>query len=191
MSARLRPIWGVTQHCSPTASAGCHHDAQGWRRGARITGPQPARGEVEPRVRPYLISSDRSIESALKSVKFFEYIGKGCGESAADLLQPLCPDQPRTSGRIPQRASKVSNGLGVVVRALPTGSTHVLQLRALEPDVVHDHIRLRQHQMVRSPALSSASAPATRRTRARPSAARPLPARRAAVSSARVGARPR
>jgi hypothetical protein len=51
----------------------------------------------------------------------------GIGERACDLgrrlaAQTLSLDWPCTSGRIPQGASKVPDGLGVVVGALPTGS---------------------------------------------------------------------
>jgi hypothetical protein len=49
-------------------------------------------------------------------------------------------------GRIPQRASEVTSGLGVVVRALPTGSVTSGNGQPSESDVVDDHIRLRQHQ---------------------------------------------
>jgi hypothetical protein len=54
-------------------------------------------------------------------------------------------DKPGTSGRIPERAFQVASGLGVVVGALPTGSVASGNLKPAEPDVVHDHIRLRQH----------------------------------------------
>ena len=43
---------------------------------------------------------------------------------------------------------KVPRGLGVVVRALPTGGGTSCNGQPSESDVVHDHIRLRQHQIV-------------------------------------------
>ena len=49
---------------------------------------------------------------------------------------------------MPQRASKVPSGLGVVVGALPTGSVTAGNRQPSESNVVHDHIRLRQHQIV-------------------------------------------
>ena len=47
-----------------------------------------------------------------------------------------------------QGASKVPDGLGVVVRALPTGGLHACNRQPSESDVVHDHIRLGQQQIV-------------------------------------------
>ena len=82
-------------------------------------------------------------------MKLFECIGKGgCNVGSRFAVQPLCLDQPGTSGRIPEGASKVPSGLGVVVRVLPTGSVISCNRQPSESDVVHDHIRLRQHQIV-------------------------------------------
>jgi hypothetical protein len=52
------------------------------------------------------------------------------------------------NGRIPERASQVSSGLGVVLRALATGRVTSGNPECSESDVIHDHIRLRQHQIV-------------------------------------------
>ena len=102
--------------------------------------------------RPFLTSllaTDASIEAALEPVKFFECIGKGgCDIGSRFAVQTLCLDEPGTSGRIPERASQVSSGLGVVVRTPPTRSVTSCNPQPSESDVVHDHIRLRQHQMV-------------------------------------------
>jgi hypothetical protein len=57
-------------------------------------------------------------------------------------------DQPGTNGRIPEGALKVASGLGVVVGALPASSVTSRYSQSSDPDVVHDHIRLRQHQIV-------------------------------------------
>ena len=45
-------------------------------------------------------------------------------------------------------AFKVPSGLGVVVGALPTGSVTACNCQSSESDVVHDHIRPRQHHIV-------------------------------------------
>jgi hypothetical protein len=88
-----------------------------------------------------------SIEAALESVKLFEGICKGgCDIGSRFAVQPVCLDQPGSSGRIPEAASKVASGLSVVVRALPTGSVASGDRQPSESDVVHDHIRLRQHR---------------------------------------------
>ena len=101
------------------------------------------------RIRVALVASDTSIKAALEPVKLFEGIGKGgCDIGSRFAVQPLCLDEPGTSSRIPERASQVPSGLGVVVRALPTGSVTSCNRQPSEPDVVHDHIRLRQHQIV-------------------------------------------
>ena len=82
-------------------------------------------------------------------MKIFECIGKGGSDVAGRFaVQPLCLDKPGTSGRIPDGASQVSNGLGVVVLVLATGCVAYCNPQPSESDVVHDHIRLRQHQML-------------------------------------------
>jgi hypothetical protein len=91
----------------------------------------------------------RSIKAALEPVKFFEGIGeRGCDVGSRLAVQTLNLDKPGTSGRIPERAFKVSNGLRVVVGTLPTSSLTPCDCQPSESDVVHDHILLRQHQMV-------------------------------------------
>ena len=91
-----------------------------------------------------LIASDTSIEVALEPVKFFEGIGKGgCDFGSRFAIQPLCLNEPSTGSRIPEGASQVSSGLGVVVRALPTRSVTSGNRQPSESDFVHDHIRLR------------------------------------------------
>ena len=55
------------------------------------------------------------------------------------------------SGRVPAgqgRRHALPSGLSVVVRTLPTGSVTSCHSQPSESDVVHDHIRLRQHQIV-------------------------------------------
>jgi hypothetical protein len=66
---------------------------------------------------------------------------------------PICcpnplPELPRTGGRILEGPSKVPGGLSVVVSVLPTCSLTSCNRESSESDVVHDHIRLRQHQIV-------------------------------------------
>ena len=81
-------------------------------------------------------------------MKLFKCIGKGrCDVGSRLTVQPHCLDQPGTSSRIPEGAFKVPSGLGVVVRALPTGSLTSCNRQPSESDVVHDHIRFRQHQI--------------------------------------------
>jgi hypothetical protein len=54
-------------------------------------------------VRPYLISSDTSIEAALEPVKLVESIGKGCGEVGSRFaVQRFGLDQPGAHGGIPE-----------------------------------------------------------------------------------------
>jgi len=113
---------------------------------------RPAEGRSSDLTRwrftPSMLASDTSIEAALKPVKFFECIGKGrCDISSRFAVQPLYLDKPGTSGRIPEGASKVPYGLGVVVRALPSGGSTSCNSQPSESDVVHDHIRLRQRQI--------------------------------------------
>ena len=82
-------------------------------------------------------------------MKFFECIGDGGRDVGSRFaVQPLCLDEPGTSGRIPERASEVPSGLGVVVGTPPTGNVTSCNPQPSEPDIVHDHIRLRQHQIV-------------------------------------------
>jgi hypothetical protein len=82
-------------------------------------------------------------------VKFVEGISEGgCDVSSRLTIQPLCLDQPGTSGGIPERAPEVPSGLGVVVGDIPTGRVTADHGQPSEPRVVHDHIRLGQHQII-------------------------------------------
>ena len=79
-------------------------------------------------------------------MKLFECIGKGSRKVVGGFdVQPLCLDEPDTSGRLPEKASQVPSGLGVVVGTVPTGSVTAGHRQPSEPSVVHDHARLRQH----------------------------------------------
>jgi hypothetical protein len=92
--------------------------------------------------------SDASIDSGLEPVKLFECIGKGGRDVGSRFaVQPVCLNEPGTSSRIPEGALEVPSGLGVVVRTLPTSSVTSCNPQPPESDVVHDHIRLRQHQV--------------------------------------------
>jgi len=96
-----------------------------------------------------VVASYASIEAALEPVKLLECIGKGGRDVGSRFaVQAVCLDEPRTSGGIPERASKVTNGLGVVVGALPTGSGTPRNRQPTESDVVHDHVGLGQDQIV-------------------------------------------
>jgi hypothetical protein len=68
-------------------------------------------------------------------MKLFESRCKGGCEVGDRLaVQTLCLDQqPGTSGRIPEGPSQVLSGLGVVVRALPTGSVTSCHRQRTEP----------------------------------------------------------
>jgi hypothetical protein len=93
-------------------------------------------------------ASDTSIQAPLEPVKLFESMCKGgCDIGSRFLVQPLWLDQPSTSGRIPEGASQVPCGLGVVVGALPTGRVTSCDSQPSESDVIHDHTRLGQHQI--------------------------------------------
>ena len=55
------------------------------------------------------------------------------------------------SGRVPVgqgRRHALPSGLSVVVRTLPAGSVTSSNRQPSESDVVHDHVRLGQHQIV-------------------------------------------
>jgi hypothetical protein len=81
-------------------------------------------------------------------VKLFERICERSRNVRSRLVvQPLCLDKPGTSGRISEGAFEVPSRLGVVGRTLPTGSLTSCNRQPPESDVVHDHIRLRQHQI--------------------------------------------
>jgi hypothetical protein len=81
-------------------------------------------------------------------MKLFECICERGGDVGSRFaVQRLYLDQPGTRGRIPEGASEVPSRLGVVVRALATGSVTSSNRQPSESDVVHDHIRLRQHQI--------------------------------------------
>jgi hypothetical protein len=96
-----------------------------------------------------LVASDTSIKASLQPVQLFECISKGrCEVGSRFAVQTLCLDQPGTSSRIPERALKVASGLRVVVRALQPGSLTSNNRQPPESNIVHDHIRLSQHQMV-------------------------------------------
>jgi hypothetical protein len=95
-----------------------------------------------------LVASDTSIKAALEPVKLFQggcERGRDIGSRLA--VQTFSLDKPGTGGRIPERAFQVSSSLGVVMRTLATGSFTSGNVKPAEPDVVHDHIRLRQHQI--------------------------------------------
>jgi hypothetical protein len=138
------------------------------------------------------VTSDTPIEAALEPVKLFEGICKGgCNIGSRFAVQTLCLDKPGASSGIPEGTSQVPCALGVVVRALPAGSVASCNRQSSESDVVHDHVRFRQHQVAVIACVVVGIAPGTWSTRPRPRTAKLWAARRAAVSSARVGARPR
>jgi hypothetical protein len=76
-------------------------------------------------------------------VKLLECIGKGgCDVGSRPAVQPLCLDLPGTSGRIPEGVFELANGLGVVVRALPTGGVASCNCQPSESDrQIHVHAR--------------------------------------------------
>jgi hypothetical protein len=95
-----------------------------------------------------LVASDASIEAAPEPVKLLEGIGMGGGYvSSRSTVQTLSLDQPGTRRGVCERPSKVPSGLGMIVGAPPTGSVTTCNRQPPEPDVAHDHIRLREHQI--------------------------------------------
>jgi hypothetical protein len=95
-------------------------------------------------------------------VKLFESVCKGGSNVGSRLgVQPICLDQSGTSRRISEGASEVASGLSVVAGTLPTGSLSSFNRQPSEPDVVHDHIRLREQEIVAIAYIASASAPGT------------------------------
>ena len=91
------------------------------------------------------LASDASVKAALEPVELFEGVCEGgCEVGGRFAIQPVWLDQPSTPRRISEDASEVPNGLGVVVGALPTGSVPSCNRESSEPDIVDDHIWLRQ-----------------------------------------------
>jgi hypothetical protein len=124
-----------------------------------------------------LFPSNSSVEVPLQPVKLFECIGKGGRDIGSRFaVQAVCLDEPGNGRRVPQRASKVPSRLGVVVGALLTGSVTAGNRQPSESDVVHDHIRLRQHQTALVARIGLSTGSRHVNTRARPRAAR-LPPR--------------
>ena len=105
-------------------------------------------------------------------------------------VQTFSLDKRGTGGRIPERAFQVSSSLGVVMRTLATGSFTSGNVKPAEPDVVHDHIRLREHQIG---AVASIGVRLARDVKHAGTieGGEVMAARRAAMSSARVGTLPR
>jgi hypothetical protein len=92
--------------------------------------------------------SDASIESALEPVKLLQRIcERGRDDGGRLAVQTLCLAQPGATGRVPQGPSEVPGGLGVVVGTLSTGNVAPRDRQPSEPSVVHDHVRLRHHQI--------------------------------------------
>jgi hypothetical protein len=95
-----------------------------------------------------LIASNASIEAALEPVKLVESICEGDRHlRSRSAVQPLSLDQPGTSDRVPERASQVPGGLGVVVGAPPARGVSSSNRQPSKSDLVHDHVRPRQHQI--------------------------------------------
>jgi hypothetical protein len=95
-------------------------------------------------------------------MKLIESIFEGyCQVGSRLAVQILRLYEPGTSSRIPRRASEIASGLSVVVLVLATGSVASGNRQPSESDIVHDHIRLRQHQIVAITCIGSASAPGT------------------------------
>ena len=81
-------------------------------------------------------------------MKLLKSISERCCDIGSRFaVQPVCLDEPGTSRRIAEGAFKVASGLGVVVRVLPTGSIGSCNRQSSEPDLVHDHTRLRKHKI--------------------------------------------
>ena len=81
-------------------------------------------------------------------MKLCERICKGgCDVGSRFAVQTLGLDYPGTHGRIFERPSDVPYGLRVVMWALATGSVTAGSAESSEPDIVHDHIQLRQYQI--------------------------------------------
>jgi hypothetical protein len=94
------------------------------------------------------VASDTSIDAAFEPVKLFECLRKGgCDIGSRLAVQHVCLDEPGTSGRIPEGALEVPNSLGVVVGALPAGGIGSCNRQPSKSNVVHDHIRFRQHEI--------------------------------------------
>jgi hypothetical protein len=111
---------------------------------------------------PSLIASDTSIKAALEPLKLLEGIGKGgCDIGSRFAIQTLCLDKPGTSGRIPEGASQVSSGLGVVVRTLPTSTVTSSNPQPSESVSFMITFGVASTKWLRSPASSLPSAPGT------------------------------
>jgi hypothetical protein len=152
--------------------------------------PSPERGVVD--LHAFLVPGERAGQQTLSSLGV-ELCVKvpDVARSAADCYPILLPGlaghrRPHSAG-----ALKVASGLGVVVRTLAPGSVTSSNRQPPESGVVHDHIRLGEHQIVAI--ACNIVIIGTRHVKH----SGPTPAnktvRRASgrVSSARVGARPR
>jgi hypothetical protein len=96
----------------------------------------------------FRVTIDASIEAALKPMKLFKRIREACRELGSRfVIQSIGLDEPGTPCGIPKCSSKVPNGLGVIVGTLATGSLAACNTQSSETDIVHDHIRLSQHQI--------------------------------------------
>ena len=105
-------------------------------------------------------------------------------------VQTLSLDQPGTRRGVGERPSKVPSGLGISVGLFLPAASPLATASPPEPDVAHDHIGLRQHQILAVTCIGVRFARHVKHP-GLASAARPWAARQAAVSSVRVGARPR
>jgi hypothetical protein len=76
------------------------------------------------------------------------HLQREAATSAADLLSsPSAWISGAPAGRISEGSFKVASGLSVVVWTLPTGTVVPPNRQSPESGVVHDHVRLSQHQI--------------------------------------------
>ena len=91
--------------------------------GAAAAVDDPGGGAQQPVTQMLLVTSDASIEAALKPVKLYKRIREACCELGSRFaIQSLRLDQPGTYRGVPERPSQIPSGLRVIVRAVTARS---------------------------------------------------------------------
>jgi hypothetical protein len=131
------------------------------------------------------VASDTSIEATLEPVKLFQGICKGgCDVGGRFAVQAFWLDEPSTSGRIPEGASQVARGLGVVVKTHSTGSVISCDPQPSESGSFMVTFGFASTRWLRSPAVFFAIGARHMNHAGTTEGVRLWAARRAAVSSA-------
>ena len=116
--------------------------------GAAAAVDDPGGGAQQPVTQMLRVTIDALIEATLQPVKLLKRIRKSCRKPGSRfVIQSFGFDEPGTCCGIPESPSKVPNSLRVIVRGLATGCVGACNSQSSESDVVHDHIRLGEHEI--------------------------------------------